>query len=375
MGYVRYTRARIDSRNPAALAVCDRCGLVYNHHKLRWQYDWRGPNLQDLGILICPSCMDEPQEQLRSIVLPPDPVPIIQPRPGEFASMVISSSPDSYATIVPNWLATEAGDYLTTELGENLIGEIQITPTPHGYIDGSAPAETGNAVDFDGTTTYLTRGAGVTGVVDSPTGIFSVWVRLDGGDGTTLSILCNTSLKVDISRLFLNRFQIGLIDPTSTSMLAFRSVSSYTASATWLHILASWNVNAAVGSRTANLYINDVSDLSIPLDTGAAFNVEYTDSNWAVGARTSGSFLFDGCMAEVYFAPGQFLDFSVTANRRKFITVGKPADLGSDGSTPTGIAPILYLNNVAQTFGVNKGTGGDFTVTGTLTPANTTPWD
>jgi hypothetical protein len=137
MGFARYTHARVSRTNPRAFAVCDRCGKVTNHDQLQWQYQWAGPQLQNLNILVCSGCLDQPNEQLRSIVLPADPVPIQNPRPGEFATMVISSSPDSFATIVPNWLATEAGDYLTTESSDNLIGEIQITPTSSGYIDGS----------------------------------------------------------------------------------------------------------------------------------------------------------------------------------------------------------------------------------------------
>ena len=38
------------------------------------------------------------------------------------------------------------------------------------------------------------------------------------------------------------------------------------------------------------------------------------------------------------------MDFTTTSNRRKFIDAsGNPEDLGSDGSTPTGTAPEIYL--------------------------------
>jgi len=45
---------------------------------------------------------------------------------------------------------------------------------------------------------------------------------------------------------------------------------------------------------------------------------------------------------------------------------GKPVSLGSDGSTPTGTAPTVYLKNPFGTFQNNLGGGGNFTVTGTL---------
>jgi len=83
--------ARVDSNYPQALAECDRCGFLYNHNKLSWQFDWRGPNLQDLGLLICDSCMDTPQENgQRSMLLPPDPVPIRNARPRNY---VVANNP------------------------------------------------------------------------------------------------------------------------------------------------------------------------------------------------------------------------------------------------------------------------------------------
>jgi len=73
-------RARVSSRNPQAQAVCDRCGIWTNHTRLQWQYDWRGASLANIRILVCDECLDEPQQQLRAIVVPADPVPITQPR-------------------------------------------------------------------------------------------------------------------------------------------------------------------------------------------------------------------------------------------------------------------------------------------------------
>lgn len=74
-------RAYTSMSDPRAFAVCDRCGIWYNHYKLTWQYDWAGQSLVNKRILVCPTCLDRPQQQLRAIVLPADPVPIIQPRP------------------------------------------------------------------------------------------------------------------------------------------------------------------------------------------------------------------------------------------------------------------------------------------------------
>lgn len=78
-------RARTSATSPQAHAICDRCGFRYNRVDLNWQYDWRGAALQNIRILVCSSCTDTPQEQLRAIVVPADPVPIDQPRTQDFA--------------------------------------------------------------------------------------------------------------------------------------------------------------------------------------------------------------------------------------------------------------------------------------------------
>lgn len=51
-----------------------------NHDRLSWQFDWAGASLINKRILVCETCNDVPQPQLRAIVLPADPVPIMNPR-------------------------------------------------------------------------------------------------------------------------------------------------------------------------------------------------------------------------------------------------------------------------------------------------------
>ena len=87
MGYAsRQGRARVSSRNPQAAAICDRCGFVYNHVNLSWQFDWAGASLINKRLLVCSSCNDVPQQQLRAIIVPADPMPIINPRLQDFAT-------------------------------------------------------------------------------------------------------------------------------------------------------------------------------------------------------------------------------------------------------------------------------------------------
>jgi hypothetical protein len=77
-------RAEINARNPRALAICDRCGFLTNHDKLAWQFDWAGLRLQNLRILVCDRCYDEPQRQKGAKPVSPDPLPIYNARPEPF---------------------------------------------------------------------------------------------------------------------------------------------------------------------------------------------------------------------------------------------------------------------------------------------------
>jgi hypothetical protein len=113
-------------RSPTALATCDRCGFTYNRTDLQWDYQWSGVKLQNLRLLVCTrTCLDAPQPALKTIIIPPDPLPVLNPRP------------EQYAVTVPSFIATEDpnfnGSDITTEAGDNLIWEIgdDLLPDPN----------------------------------------------------------------------------------------------------------------------------------------------------------------------------------------------------------------------------------------------------
>jgi hypothetical protein len=45
------------------------------------QQQWAGNSLIDTGLLVGIDCLDVPQDQYRTVILPPDPMPINNPRP------------------------------------------------------------------------------------------------------------------------------------------------------------------------------------------------------------------------------------------------------------------------------------------------------
>ena len=239
-------------------------------------------------------------------------------------------------------------------------------PSPNIIVDGC---------DFDAG--MLSRTSALSGVSNSRTGILSCWFqprqntasitflrgagdqslsfkRSPGGDGFSFPILI-------------------LYNSSGTQIGNIFSDTHTPSNVGWYHLLVSWDLT----NSYAHFYQNDAESL----DSGSLVLTDedpvYTSSaTWEVGQ--SAASYGDWQQAELYFAPGQYLDFSKVSNRRKFINEsGKPVHLGSDGSLPTGTAPAIYQHlddgETAANYATNAGTGGNFSVDGTLATASTSP--
>lgn len=151
-------RAQVSSRNPRAFGICDRCGFLYNHVKLRWQYDWAGSGLINRRILVCSHCYDTPQQQLRSIVVPADPTPIQNPRIQDY----VSASTDQRVTSGQNTVNAKTGipvpggDVRITEDSNTRVVQ-QTGEPPNGLnvmpgTDANAPGNDDPGLPYDNTT-------------------------------------------------------------------------------------------------------------------------------------------------------------------------------------------------------------------------------
>lgn len=106
----RYSgRATANPGNPRAFAVCDRCGIWFNHFKLTAQKEWSGTRLVNLNLLVCTQCLDVPQAQLKARILPPDPMPILNARV------------ENFNTAENTFLTTDDHNLLLTNDGNNLV--------------------------------------------------------------------------------------------------------------------------------------------------------------------------------------------------------------------------------------------------------------
>jgi hypothetical protein len=120
MGYAsRAGHAITNPQAPRAQGVCDRCGFWYQLHKLRYQYEWHGTQQINTRKRVCHICWDVSNPQMRARLMPPDPVPVYDPRP----------EPWLLPGYMDRLLATEDDSRITTETGPAGPGKpIEIEP-------------------------------------------------------------------------------------------------------------------------------------------------------------------------------------------------------------------------------------------------------
>lgn len=238
-----------------------------------------------------------------------------------------------------------------------------------------------DAVQFDGTNDYLTRGAELTGIADGKAGTFSAWIDFTGGDATMQRIFTNgiddptNDWGIIVSRPDNNTFQVAAQNSTPGIILQIATVGTFVASTGWVHLLSSWDLGTA-GRR--HIFINDVSDISVTTFTDDIIDyVRFAD--WSVGAWTNGNFKMNADIADLWFDDA-YIDITVGANRRGFIDPNlNPVNLGEAGQLPTGSAPLIFFSGtgiISPTgWESNKGTGGGFTENGALTAGGSSPSD
>jgi hypothetical protein len=226
-----------------------------------------------------------------------------------------------------------------------------------------------DAVVFDGTNDYMLRGGGLTGQSDTDELTIAAVFKMNGGDGAEQTFLAG-SLNNYFVRRASNKLYI-VIPNTSFSgeILQVNSSNDYIDDSTW-HT-AIFSVKSSTSAY--HFYVDGSSDVGATGGSGLGSDIGINSStDWAVGARTGGGQKLNADAAYVAMWPAYF-DLTNAATLAQFYTGGKPTDWSAVGS------PIILqgvpAGGVATDFATNQGTGGDFSITGTLTLASTTPWD
>lgn len=252
----------------------------------------------------------------------------------------------------------------------------QIFPAQNSGLSGSGEVfYPVGAATFDGTTAYLKRESSDLNI---SSGILSLWFNLNATSGSFNALFC-AYLSSPVSYLYAlrngtNNIFIQLVSGAHT--FNYTSSTTYVSSG-WHHLMTSWNTNLSAGNKVASLYVDGVDVKGSVSDAGSAFTMGSSFNHYVGVNNTTGSVgtqFFKGGLAEVYFNGTQFLDLTILANRRKFLTASKrPAFLGLDGKLPTGSQPQVYLRGSGVGFNVESGSLGNYTTVGALTTPTTTP--
>ena len=236
-----------------------------------------------------------------------------------------------------------------------MIGQKLIEAAGSGISTG----EVAEAIDFDGTNDYLSRSSDLTGNADGKTFTFSCWVWPNGNNTKYLYLatdsISNNRFYIRIQPNGGGGFDVSAKGCNSSFSTIFEilNVSSVPAE-TWSSLIISFN-NA---TNTMWVSVNDIaSSYSDPFTSTA--DLKFTFQYHYVGVYSTDE--LKGRLSNVYL-DYTYRDLSVEANRRLFVTADlKPAD------GQASLNPILYLPMDDPTApGANAGTGGDFTLTGTV---------
>ena len=243
-------------------------------------------------------------------------------------------------------------------------------PAIHGIAAASGGgAYAADGINFDGTNDYLTRGADLTGNADSKLITGSLWFKRDATGNQKFYTASGSLHRIHI--LSGHTFEVRLEGVSSGEIVTMDGLTGMSDTTAWHHFC--FCVDTADINKM-KFFFDDADDLDNGSKAVTDENIDFTLSSHAIGATTSGGSKWNGCLADVWLAFGQYLDISVTANRRKFIDAsGNPVNLGSDGSTPTGTAPIMFFQGATASWHTNKGSGGGFTENGALTDCATDP--
>ena len=213
-------------------------------------------------------------------------------------------------------------------------------------------------IDFDGST-YLTRGADLDGNADGKAFTLSTYFDVRSTNSNDV-IIANASTDsgsgIYVRRQITNVIQVKARNSSGTLILNASTTQTYTTTSNpgRHHLLITANLASA---GACHIYVDGVEDTSVSTFTDDT--IDFTKTNFSVGATTSGTDTFTGCLGQLYF------NLAYDNTPTDYYNDGY-VDFGTDGSGPTGSQPILFLNNTLSTWQTNLGSGGGMTENGTL---------
>ena len=150
------------------------------------------------------------------------------------------------------------------------------------------------------------------------------------------------------------------------------SVGSILAAGNWYHVLFSFDTTS---TSKRWLYVNGVDRIGGGggWSTYVASSIPALDRDqFYIGNNDGPDSPYAGDMAELW-VDDTYIDWSDSTKRDKFALAGKPQDLGSNGSTPFGYAPDVYMRFLSGALAVNSGAdAATGTISGTIASGSST---
>lgn len=211
-------------------------------------------------------------------------------------------------------------------------------------------------IDFSG----YQQGVGQYPVADNNFFLFSTWFNLRSefpADIATLSVAGTTVISTwqwAGTPAGYNNF----LRDVNLNNIIHTNLPSAPALNKWNHILISVDTSDL---NTYKMYLND-TEINYTLIEYNGGIIPWSTIDLTRTYYVSPNGRFDGNHSDLYLT-NEYLDLTIESNRRKFITAdGRPANLGNDGSLPTGTQPMMYFKGDAKVrnSGKNFGSGPTF---------------
>ena len=264
--------------------------------------------------------------------------------------------------------STEANAVLTADVSIKISGEVT--------YEAPAPAYAYDSVAFDGTA-WLSKAANLTGIGDSR--YFTVAAKFNAGTLANETLIAAGGTGTCSFRLSLNAaggLIMTFLDSTSVygnSAFQFFNDGTLVANTDYVvHIAIDTVGGVSYGWINGEIEVygtGGFSDLNFP--TAFPFVTE-APTMWriAANAATTAGAKFNGRIHFLWFDCGNVSKF--VTDPAEFYDAAGDVDLGANGNGPTGSQPLIFFGGVQATAGwqagTNLGSGGGFTVTGTIAP-------
>jgi hypothetical protein len=238
-----------------------------------------------------------------------------------------------------------------------------------GTASGTTIYTTETAVDtawtpvtFDGINDYLTSGSGLTGTADGKQ--MTIVARYAKATTATNELLLADGAASENNILMFRSegtIQVSLKNPAGTEILKLVATDPANSNERFIFFSTDRAITAT------HLYIDGVSGSAPTTDTNDNIRIS-NPTNWAIDGQTDGGGPYNGDMI-FFYMDDSYIDFSVSANRDKFLQ----ENIGASGEGPTGSSPLIYITGNAGEWndvgGINLGTAGAFYMTGAVTDA------